>query len=69
MTSYEIVRSAVKPDSPSPVPVRLGSLGIGDTFGMSLRAGAGLRTTRTSGVHMAQAPSGLHLTGRSWEGI
>ena len=41
MTSYEIVRRAVEFDSPSRIPVRFGSMGIDDTYGVGFAPGAG----------------------------
>ena len=41
MTSYEIVRRAIEFDYPPRIPVRFSVLGIDDTYGIGLQAGAG----------------------------
>ena len=41
MTSYEIVRRAVEFDTPERIPIRFGSMGIDDTFGVGIASAAG----------------------------
>ena len=41
MTSYEIVRRAVEFDTPERIPIRFGSMGIDDTYGVGIGSAAG----------------------------
>ncbi len=78
MTPYEIVRRAVEFDSPERIPVRFGSLGLDDTYGVGLQAAAGWQpscphqdewgvvwTPAPEGVTNMGQPLGHNLT--SWE--
>jgi len=46
MTSYEIVRRAVEFDSPSRIPIRFGSMGLDDTFGVGAAPAAGWKPSQ-----------------------
>ncbi len=68
MTPYEIVRRAVEFDSPARLPVRFGSLGLDDTYGVGLQAAAGWAPGQPGadewGVVWTPAPAGLTNMGQ-----
>ena len=68
MTSYEIVRRAVEFDCPSRIPMRFGSLGIDDTFGVGLQSAAGWEPPQPHedewGVVWTPAPEGMTNMGQ-----
>ena len=68
MTPYEIVRRAVEFDTPERIPIRFGSLGLDDTYGVGLQPAEGWEPSRPHedewGVVWTPAPEGITNMGQ-----
>ncbi len=63
MTCHEIVTRAIEFAAPERIPIRFGTLGVDDTFGIGLQAGCGWQPSRPNedewGVVWTPAPEGI----------